>query len=113
MSGILWCDNGSHAFSDNDPDREQYTSNAPIKEGERRTRIDICGPCKEEAANEQRVLSREGMASRSKPVSALPASEAYTEMEVFGSTAAAMNVAPGTTVRIPVSAKEWETPKPV
>lgn len=49
MSEIRWCDTGRHAFSANDPDREQY-SNTRLKD-DRREIIDVCGPCKKGGAD--------------------------------------------------------------
>jgi len=43
MSEIRWCDPGSHAFSANDPDAQQFVSTR-TREGGGRDVVDICGP---------------------------------------------------------------------
>lgn len=49
VSEILWCDQGDHAFSANDPDRTTWTegvSQRDMQAGIRGRRMDTCGPCK-------------------------------------------------------------------
>lgn len=51
MSQAIWCDQGGHAFSAKDPDREHYTSSRQVKEGnivqQVTAELDICGECKQ------------------------------------------------------------------
>jgi hypothetical protein len=46
VSQVLWCDDGSHAFPANDPNRRRYTEEVPYSEitGQPQTiTLDICG----------------------------------------------------------------------
>lgn len=101
MSEIRWCDPGGHPFSLNDPAREEYVSNAPVAEGQRRTRLDICGPCKDENA-----MGLQTFGAPPKAKAAVEAEE-FVSFTAFGAAAASMGVAPGTTVRIPKDAAGW------
>lgn len=69
MSEIRWCDPGGHAFSMNDPDRQEYaatTVTIDAKGREVRERIDICGPCHK--SNAMGITTLETVANKVKAV---------------------------------------------